>query len=106
LVNPILTLTAEELPKVPLVLDGLSSRFIREHKIIPLEMKNNLLKVLMSDPANSGVIDSLRVALSADVQVYGGDGKMIDDYISRYYSQETQDINKITAPNNILAFLI
>ena len=93
--NPIHTLTAEELPKVPLVLDGLSSRFIREYKIIPLEMKNNLLKVLMADPANGEVIDSLRVVLSADVQVYGGDGKMIDDYISRYYSQETQDINKI-----------
>ena len=93
--NPIHTLTAEELPKVPLVLDGLSSRFIREKPIIPLEMKNNLLKVLMADPANGEVIDALRVALSADVQVYGGDGKMIDDYISRYYGQETQDINKI-----------
>jgi general secretion pathway protein E len=77
------------------MLEGLSSRFIREHKIIPLEMKNNLLKVLMADPANGEVIDSLRVALAADVQVYGGDGKMIDDYISRYYSQETQDIGKM-----------
>jgi len=93
--NSIQTLSAEELPKVPLVLNGLSSRFIREHKIIPLEMKNNLLKVLMADPTNGEVIDSLRVALSADVQVYGGDGRMIDDYISRYYSQETQDIGKI-----------
>ncbi len=93
--NSIQTLSAEELPKVPLVLDGLSTRFIREHKIIPLEMKNNLLKVLMADPANGEVIDSLRVALSVDVQVYGGDGKMIDDFISRYYSQETQDIGKM-----------
>ena len=88
-------LTIKELPKVPLVLEGLSSRFIREHKIIPLEMKNNLLKVLMINPADSEVIDSLKVALSADVQVYSGDRKMIDDYVSRYYSQETQDINKI-----------
>ncbi|MCE5265145.1 MAG: type II secretion system ATPase GspE [Deltaproteobacteria bacterium] len=85
----------EELPKVPIVLDGLSSRFIRENRIVPLELKNNLFKVLMADPANGEVIDALRVALGADVQAYAGDGKAIDDYISRYYGQETQDINKI-----------
>jgi general secretion pathway protein E len=80
---------------VPLVLDGLSSRFVRENRIIPLELKNNAFKVLMADPINKGVIDALRVVLSADILVYTGDGRMIDDYISRYYSQEPQDINKI-----------
>jgi len=85
----------EELPKVPIVLDGISSRFIRENRIIPLAMKNNQLKVLMADPGKREIIDDLRVALSADIQVYSGDGKMIDDYISHYYSQETQDINRI-----------
>jgi general secretion pathway protein E len=85
----------EALPKVPLVLDGLSSRFIREKRIVPLELKNEVLKVLMADPADVDVIDALRVALDADVQAYEGDGKVIDDYISRYYGQETQDINKM-----------
>jgi general secretion pathway protein E len=85
----------EELPKVPLVVDGLSSRFIRENRIIPLEMKNNVLKIIMADPTVSEVINALGVALSADVQVYSGDGKLIDDYITRYYGQETQKINKI-----------
>jgi general secretion pathway protein E len=85
----------EKLPKVPLVLDGLSSRFIRENRIVPLELKNDVLKVLMADPVDREVIDALRVALDADVQAYEGDGKVIDDYISRYYGQETQDINKM-----------
>ena len=88
-------INVEELPKVPIVLDGVSSRFIRENRIILLEMKNNQLKVLMADPGNREVVDALRVALSAEIHVYRGDGKMIDDYISHYYSQETQDINKI-----------
>ncbi|MDD5169607.1 MAG: type II secretion system ATPase GspE [Syntrophales bacterium] len=85
----------EELPKVPIVLDGLSSRFIRENRIIPLEMKNNILKILMANPEERDIIDALRVALSADIQVYTGEGKMIDEYITRYYGQETQEINKI-----------
>ena len=85
----------EELPKVPLVLDGLSSRFIRENRVIPLELKNSILKVLMADPGESDVIDALRVALSAEVQAYGGDEKEIEEYIARYYGQDSQDINKI-----------
>jgi len=52
----------DDLPKVPIVLDGVSSRFIRENRIIPLEMKNNQLKVLMADSGNREVIDALRVA--------------------------------------------
>ncbi len=85
----------EELPRVPLILDGLSSRFIRENRIIPLELTNNVLKVLMADPSGDEVIDALRVALNADVQVYSGEGRMIDEYIDRYYGQDTQDINKM-----------
>ncbi len=93
--HSVTTLKSEELPKVPLVLDGLSSRFIRENRVIPLELKNSVLKVLMADPESGEVIDALRIALSADVQVYGGDEKAIEEYITRFYSQESQDINKI-----------
>jgi len=85
----------EEFPKVPLILDGLSSRFIRESRIVPLELKNNVFKVLMADPGNREVIDALGVALGADVQAHPGDGKAIDDYIARYYDQDSQDINRI-----------
>lgn len=83
------------LPKVPVVLDGLSSRFIRDNRIVPLEMKNNVLKVVMADPTNREVIDALSVALGASVHVYSGDEKEIDDYITRYYGQESQEITKI-----------
>lgn len=92
------TITAvkiENLPKVPIVLDGLSNRFIRDSRIIPLEMKSNVLKVIMADPTSREVIDALRVALRAEVQVFSGDEKAIDDYIARYYGQESQEINKV-----------
>jgi len=85
----------EDLPKVPLVLDGLSSRFIRENRVVPLELRNNVLKVLMADPGDRETVDALRIALSADVVVYTGDGRMIDEYLSRFYGQESQDITKL-----------
>ena len=85
----------QSLPKVPLVLDGLSSRFIRENRIVPLELSNNVLKVLMADPDDGTVIEALAAALDARVQAYPGDGKLIDDYVARYYGPETQNINEI-----------
>jgi general secretion pathway protein E len=88
-------LNAEDLPKVPFVLDGISSRFIREQKIIPLELKNNILKVVMVNPDDFTTIDALKVATSAEVRVYGCDGKVLEEYISKFYEQETQNINRI-----------
>jgi general secretion pathway protein E len=87
-------LNAEDLPKVPFVLDGISSRFIREQKIIPLELKSNILKVVMANP-DVAIIDALKVATSAEVVVYGCDDKVLEEYISKFYEQETQNINRI-----------
>lgn len=88
-------LRPEDLPKVPFVLNGISSRFIREHKIIPIEMKNNVLKVVMANPEHVTSIDALRVATNADVEVYTSDTQVIEEYIARFYEQESQNINRI-----------
>jgi general secretion pathway protein E len=83
-------LNPDDLPKVPFVLNDISSRFIRENKVVPLELKNNVLKVLMANPDDMDTIDALRVAVSGQVAVYTCDAKTIEDYISRFYGQETQ----------------
>jgi general secretion pathway protein E len=88
-------LSPEEFPKVPFVIDSISSRFIRENRIIPLELKNNVLKVLMADPREGELVDALRVAVGGDVVVYAGDSRMIDEHISRFYGQDSQNMNRI-----------
>jgi general secretion pathway protein E len=92
--NTILKL--EDLPKVPFVLDTISSRFIKENLVIPIEFRNNVLKVAMADADAQDTIDALRVATSAeDIEVYVADRKVIEDYISKFYGQEAQNINRI-----------
>ena len=93
--DAVITLSSEEFPKVPFVIDGISTRFFRENKIIPVELKNNVLKVIMSDPDNQEIIEALKVASAADVVVYTGDPGAIEDHIAKFYSQETQNINRI-----------
>ncbi|MBA4373797.1 MAG: type II secretion system protein GspE [Thermodesulfovibrio sp.] len=88
-------LPADQMPKVPFVLGNISSRFIRENLVVPLELKNNILKVVMAEPENRQVVDALRVATAADIIVYAGEARMLSDYITKFYGQETQNINKI-----------
>jgi len=90
LIKDVPYLKSEDLPKVPLVLDGISSRFIHENRIIPIEFRNNILKIVMANPEDSATLDALRVATSSDVLVYAGDSKMVEDYISKFYGQESQ----------------
>jgi general secretion pathway protein E len=84
-----------DLPKVPLVLNGISSRFIREHRLIPLEFKNNVLKVVMATPEDDIAIDALKVATSAEIIPFTCEEKAIEEYIAKFYEQESQNINRI-----------
>jgi general secretion pathway protein E len=89
-------LTIEDLPKVPFVLDTISSRFIRENLIIPLEFKNKVLKVAMVEPEDYETIDALKVATSAeDIEIYEVERNVAEEYISKFYGQEAQNINRI-----------
>lgn len=89
------SMSSEDFPKVPFVLSGISSRFIRENMVVPLELKQNILKVAMENPDDRETIDALRVATSADIQVYTADRKALGEYISKFYGQEPQDISRI-----------
>jgi general secretion pathway protein E len=88
-------LSPEDLPKVPVVISGISPRFIRENKVIPLELNEEVLKVVLPDPPDRFAVDALRVAVSQDLVIYVADSETIDEYIEKFYSQEQRSIDKI-----------
>ena len=90
----------EEFPGVPFVMDRISSRFIRENRVIPLDVKENKLRVAMAHPEDTQVVDALRVVSGADVVVYSADGRAIDEYIAKFYGRDAQDINRIIEDMN------
>jgi general secretion pathway protein E len=93
--NAVSFINKEDFPKVPFVISGLSSRFVLDNKFIPVEFKNNVFKVIMASPDNEDTINALKVSLRADVVVYSSDAQAIDEYLTRYYGQESQNINRI-----------
>ncbi|MDI6743664.1 MAG: ATPase, T2SS/T4P/T4SS family, partial [Smithella sp.] len=100
-------LEPENFPKVPFVLETLSSRFIRENKIIPLEFKQNTLEIVMANPDNLDIIDALKIAVSHEIEIYASDVKAIEEYIEKFYTQEIHDISKIieNIEDNSLQFI-
>jgi general secretion pathway protein E len=94
-VKKIQYLKLEDMPKVPFVYNGIPSRFIRENKIVLLEFNNNILSVAMANPSDRSTIDALRVATSANIIVYGIEPHLFEEYTSKFYGQESQNINRL-----------
>lgn len=88
-------LSPDDMPKMPFIMDEIPARFVRENRIIPLELKDGVLKVVMANPKDRDVIDALSVATSSDIHVHTCDEKVIHDFISRFYTQEAQDVGSI-----------
>ena len=81
--NPYQTL--DDFPKMPFVLDGVSSRFIRKNRIVPLGLEDGTLKVVMAQPEDAQTIRALEVAIEAGVKAYGAPAQVIDEYWVRFY---------------------
>jgi general secretion pathway protein E len=88
-------LTIEDLPKVPVVLNSVSSRFIQNNRVIPIEYRHNCLKIALSEPIDWSVVDALRVATLSDVHVYRISKEVAEEYISKFYGKDSQNINRV-----------
>jgi general secretion pathway protein E len=87
---------SDELPKMPFLVAGVSSRFIKEHRLIPLEVNDQILSVLTDNAQNLSALDALQVASAMDIIVYTCDDEnLINDYLAKFYTRETQNISSI-----------
>ncbi len=87
-------LELDNFPKVPIVLDGVSSRFISRNLIVPQEIRSGLLRIIMADPFDFSVIDALQVATGYEIEATAARESDIREYIERFYGREAT-INKI-----------
>jgi len=91
-----------ELPKVPLVLNEISSRFLKENRVVPVELRNDTLEVIMDDPSRSDIVEALEYATGTRIIAYQGDHDEITDYLEKFYGRENtinriiEDIDQLT----------
>jgi len=79
-------LTLRDYPKIPPVIDPpLSVKFLKQYKLIPLEKRDGILKVAMSDPLDSFAINGLRLATDCAIEPCIGRERDIITVIDQYY---------------------
>jgi general secretion pathway protein E len=93
--SSIVKLAKEDLPSIPIILDGVSTRFIRSNRIIPMEITREELKVAMADPDNRTVLAALKMATARKLVIYSAEDGVIDEYLARFYDLESQDVTRI-----------
>lgn len=78
-------LAAAEFPAVPLELDKLSYKFLRQFKVLPLDLEGNTLTVAMVDPSDTETLDSIRLFTGYETRLRLGNESDICDALDRLY---------------------
>ena len=87
--------TADDFPREPMLFNHLSVQFMKESKFIPASLENNILTVIMSDPADFYARDAIRLATNHEVRVLLGNEEDILMAIERSYGSGATSMEKI-----------
>jgi general secretion pathway protein E len=88
-------LAYKDYPKEPVVLDSLSTQFMKEALFVPIAIDEGTLKIAIADPDNFYAVDTLRLAYSLNVQTCLGRAEDITDAIDRLYGSGTESMDTI-----------
>ncbi|PTL37185.1 type II secretion system protein GspE [Candidatus Methylomirabilis limnetica] len=91
---PYLSLAALSITPV-LIRNRPSSKYLREHKVFPIEIKDGALTVAMGDLADPYTLDDLRLSTGLAIIVCLAQDREILDAIDQYYGDGQATIEKI-----------
>ncbi|MGH9426827.1 MAG: GspE/PulE family protein, partial [Terriglobia bacterium] len=78
-------ISVSDLPVAPLEVERLSSKFLKQFNVLPLDLKENVLTVAMSDPSDTDTLESLRMFTGYSCRVLLGQEGDIAEVLERFY---------------------
>ncbi|MFC4529006.1 type II secretion system ATPase GspE [Dyella halodurans] len=78
-------LAAREAPELPPTELDVSSRFLKQHHVVPVRVDEDGLGLVMADPADAYPLQAIQLAAGRPVVLRVGLRSEIDDLIERYY---------------------
>jgi len=78
-------ISVSELPVAPLEVEKLSSKFLKQFNVLPLDLKENVLTIAMSDPSDTDTLESLRMFTGYSCRVLLGQEGDIAEVLERFY---------------------
>ncbi len=91
---PHLSIASLSITPVP-IRDRLSSKYLREHKVFPIEVKDGVLTVAMSDLTDPYTLDDLRLSTGFAITVCLAREREILEAIDQYYGDGQATMEKI-----------
>jgi general secretion pathway protein E len=91
---PYVSLASLSITPVP-IRDRLSPKYMREHKVFPIEIKDGALTVAMTDLTDPYTLDDLRMSTGLAVSVCLAREREILDAVDQYYGEGQTTIEKI-----------
>ncbi|MDD5531130.1 MAG: GspE/PulE family protein, partial [bacterium] len=79
----------------PLVIQKVSAKYASHYKIIPLEFKNNILTIAMTNPLDIRTLDDIRLLLELEVKGVLASELEIQDEIRKYYGVGAETLEKM-----------
>lgn len=88
-------LFAFEYPAVPLDLENLSPKFLKQFKVLPLDLEGNVLTVVMADPSDTDTLESLRLFTGYDARVRLGVETEIAEALERFFGGANAGVTRL-----------
>jgi general secretion pathway protein E len=85
----------DDFPREPLLINNLSTQFMKESRFLPASLSNNQLTVIMSNPLNFYTLDALRLATNFEIRVLAGRENEILEAIEQLYGSSGPSMEKI-----------
>jgi len=79
----------------PLIIQKVPAKFASHYKIMPLEFKNNILTIAMTDPLDIRTLDDIRLLLGVEVKGVLASELEILEAIRKYYGVGAETLEKI-----------
>jgi len=91
---PHLSLSSISLSPLP-IRDRLSPKYLREHRVLPIEIKDGVLTVAMTDPTDPYTVDDLRMSTGYAVSICLAKEREILEAIDQFYGDGQATMEKI-----------
>ncbi len=79
----------------PLIIQRVPAKFASHYKIMPLEFKNNVLTIAMTDPLDIRTLDDIRLLLGVEVRGVLANELEIQEAIRKFYGVGAETLEKI-----------
>ncbi len=85
-------LVREDYPEKPVLLEGVSMFFLRKHAILPIQVESNRVRVVVNDPLNLPVLNTVSNYFGAmELDLYLGQREEIRTAIDRLYGTAARE---------------